>query len=35
MATNTTSGEEVTVAKKESINTDAQENKGCFFNVSF
>ena len=36
MATNTTSGEEVIVAKEESLNADAQENTGCFiFNVSF
>ena len=36
MATHTTSGEEVIVAKEESLNEDAQENTGCFiFNVSF
>lgn len=31
MATNTTSGEEVNVAKEESLNANAQENKGWVF----
>ena len=35
MATNTSSGKEENVAKEESLNADAQENKGCFFNMSF
>ena len=35
MATNTTSGEEIIVAKEESLNADAQENKGCFLSMNF